>query len=296
LAVINPVNPSVHVDVDILIRRSDGTIRQTIATDVANSADLLTSAFTLSATYSWTSYTVVDQTDYLEIAFFADIIAPASINAYLMVDDNMLAPSDQTRIANIMFSSQNNYALELSGEFILDLAVCPLEYIKSIEIQIRYKASDPSEKWFLKAYNWTGGEYSDIGFNSTGHLPTTEFDYYTVNLTDTWQSYVQNNGTLKIKFCDENPDENQTVVDIDFLGVRAIIDGASFSFRNSGATTVHIVSIWIVNVTYHKRYDANFFINSGEDAVYIRADVPLPTGNFTVKVVTERGNIAILST
>jgi len=54
---------------DILIRRSDGTIRSTINTGVANSASLNTTEQTLSATYSWTAYNVVNQTDYLEIDY-----------------------------------------------------------------------------------------------------------------------------------------------------------------------------------------------------------------------------------
>jgi len=400
-----------HCDVDILIRKADGTIRTIIATDIANSTNLTTSWSTVLATYLWSDYVVEDETDFLEVDYHAHVTtSQANRRVYLGVDDSSLSINEQTRIVGVMLPSeyrveveligtsdtqdwqsltwtvdssfttgdvnvtlqlynyntsqyptsgdghisyissstpntdetqnqtitvnpahfrgstgewkikmvgikettsqfdlkvdwvefkvmsQGTYRLDVSGEFLLDLSTYPFAYINSIEIQIRYRVNDSLENWFLKTYNWTSGQYSDAGFNSTtGHSPTTEFESYAVNLTDAWQSYVQNNGTIKIKFCDENPDVDQSIVDIDFLGGRAIIDGARFSLRNNGAATTHIVSIWIVNSTYHKRYDANFFVNSGESATYIRADIRLPTENFVVKVVTERGNIAVFA-
>jgi hypothetical protein len=45
----------------------------------------------------------------------------------------------------------------------------------------------------------------------------------------------------------------------------------------------------------HQRYDIDVFLNSGENTTYNRVDVHLPANNFIVKVVTERGNIAILA-
>jgi hypothetical protein len=190
----------------------------------------------------------------------------------------------------------SSYRLDINGVFTLDTTMHPLANINSVEVQLRYRATDSAEKWFLKAYNWTKGQYSDIGFNSTaGDSPATQFKYYTVNLTNFWQSYVLNNGTVGIEFCDSNPDSNKTTIDIDFLGVRAIINGAKFSIQNEGPSTSHIVAIWIVNSTIHERYDVNFFLNSGVKTDYIRLGVSVPAGNFTAKIVTERGNIAVFS-
>jgi len=106
---------------------------------------------------------------------------------------------------------------------------------------------------------------------------------------------MQDNGTIYVKLVDEGADSNQTTVDIDFLGVRAQIDGTLFTFKNKGALTSHLVSLWIINSTNHQRYDINVFVNSAETATYLRADISLPAGQFTVKVVTERGNIAVYS-
>jgi hypothetical protein len=169
-------------------------------------------------------------------------------------------------------------------------------YIHNVEIQLRYKASDSGEKWYLKAYNWSEATYSDIGFNSTtGHTPTTGWDYYAVNLTTSWGSYVWNDGTIYIQFIDQGQDINSTTIDIDFLGVRAVIGGTRFTFQNDGALTSHLISLWVNTATNHQRYDISLFVNSGENATYIRVDISLPTENFVVKVVTERGNIAVFA-
>jgi hypothetical protein len=189
----------------------------------------------------------------------------------------------------------NIYRLDTNNQFVIDLFMYPLNYIHGIEILIRYNATIDMEKWFLKAYNWSASSFADVGFNNTeGNQPIqNEWNSYAINVTSNWTDYVKDDGTLLIEFIDEGLNATQAVVEVDFLGVRAIIDGTSFELRNSGALTVHIVAIWIVNSTDHKRYTSNFFINSGEEKAYIRADIRLPQGNYMIKVVTERGNIAI---
>jgi hypothetical protein len=171
-----------------------------------------------------------------------------------------------------------------------------LDCIHGIEIFIRYKATEAAEKWFLRAYNWTELNFSSSGFNTTeGNQPApNEWNEYAVNITENWRSYVKDDGTLLIEFFDEGLDANQTIVEVDFFGVRAIIDGARFDLRNNGPITTHILSIWIINSTNHQHYNANLFINAGEETIYIRADISLPE-EFIAKVVTERGNIAVFA-
>ena len=77
--------------------------------------------------------------------------------------------------------------------------------------------------------------------------------------------------------------------------VERVTDGSKFTFENNGGLTVHLVSLWIINSTGHQRYDINVFVNSAETKNYLHEDVFLPTGNYTVKVVTERGNTAVYS-
>ena len=192
--------------------------------------------------------------------------------------------------------SPGGYKLDFNGSFAIDTTTYPTSYVRSIEIQVRYRANDPAEKWYLKAYNWTSASYGDNGFNSTlGHSPSTGWDCYAVNLTDQWQSYLRTDGTINIRFRDANADGNQTIIDVDFLAVRVSIDGAHFSFNNKGALTCHIVSIWVVTSTTHRRYEANAYVNTGESLNYIRADVSLPNESFFVKITSERGNMAVYS-
>jgi hypothetical protein len=112
------VNIESLCNVDILIRMSNGTVRSTIATNAANSTILTssTSWATLSGTYSLATYTVVAQTDYLEIDQYRVVTKVKS--GYLVnlgIDDNTLAVADQTRATNINLPSQYTSEVEFSG-------------------------------------------------------------------------------------------------------------------------------------------------------------------------------------
>jgi hypothetical protein len=106
---------SVHADINVLIRRSDNSTRATIATNVAPSGDLQTTATTLSGTYSWSNYTVVNQTDYLEVDYYVDVANTTSSYAYLRIDDQTLDSINQTRIDGIMLPSEYTSEVELIG-------------------------------------------------------------------------------------------------------------------------------------------------------------------------------------
>jgi len=192
--------------------------------------------------------------------------------------------------------SQGNNRLDINGTFVIDLSIYPLTSITNVEIQMRYRPSDTGEKWYLKAYNWTSSTYSDSGFNSTaGHTPTIGWNYYAVNLTNCWESYVNSNGTVYVKIVDEGADVDQTTLDIDFFAIRVVIDGTMFTFENKGSSTSHLVSLWVINSTHHQRYDIDVFINSGDVTSSLRSDISLPGKPFMIKVVTERGNVAVFS-
>ena len=187
----------------------------------------------------------------------------------------------------------NIYRLEISNIFTIDLSKYPLDYVYGVEIMVRYNVSEVAERWFVKAYDWASEGYSDTGFNSTeGNQPAlNEWNNYAISIGEDWTRYIRSDGVIQIMFCDEGTSENQTLLHLDFIGVRVIVNGIRLDIRNSGATTAHIVSLWIINATHHMYYDADLFINSGESATYIRIDIAPSAGNFTVKIVTERGNI-----
>ena len=99
-----------HGDIDVLIRKSDNTVRTTLATDVANSPTItVTNTWqTLTGTYNWAAYTVVDQTDYLEVAYYIHVTtSKPSKSVKLLVDDSTLPLADQTKVANVIFAYPN---------------------------------------------------------------------------------------------------------------------------------------------------------------------------------------------
>jgi len=184
--------------------------------------------------------------------------------------------------------------LDVNGTFSIGTSDFPLAYIDSVEIQLRYAVDDTGERWFLKAYNWASGTYSDSGFNSTsGQAPSSGWNFYAVNLTDMWRSYVSTEGRIIIGISDQLPDPTRTNIDIDYLAVRAVVNGTVFTFQNQGSRTAHLVSIWVNNATVHRRYETDLFVSSGENYSYTRLDIPLPDGQYTAKVISERGNTAV---
>jgi hypothetical protein len=236
----------------------------------------------------WHHYTeTITDSDYFvsnfQIRWYAKSLA---FNEYACVDLVTVSKS----------VSASSYFLDLNGPFVIDLDAYPLEDIQTVEIHLRFRADDSAENWYLKAYNWITSTYSDVGFNSTeGHTPTMGWDYYVVDLTDGWQNYVHGDGTINVKLVDEGADSAPTYVDIDFMGVRVKKYGTRCTFENVGGLTVHLVSLWITNSTDHQHYDISVFVNSAETKSYLREDISLPTGGYTIKVVTERGNTAVYS-
>jgi uncharacterized protein YpmB len=72
-------------------------------------------------------------------------------------------------------------------------------------------------------------------------------------------------------------------------------NGTQFAFKNTGSVTSHIVALWIDNSTQHQRYQVSLFINSGDTISYLASNINLPEEPYTVKIVTERGNLAVYS-
>jgi hypothetical protein len=86
----------------VVIRQSDGSIRSTLATNVANSTEITgTDWTTLTATYAFPGYAVVDDSDYLEIDLFPDATANSSsdsVSVDFRIDDSSLGVTDQIRV------------------------------------------------------------------------------------------------------------------------------------------------------------------------------------------------------
>ena len=192
--------------------------------------------------------------------------------------------------------AEPRYAMDIVGVFNIDLATYPLSAIQTIEIQLRYSASDAGETWYLKAYNWTLGDYSDSGFNSTaGTTPSSGWNTYSVNLTDSWQSYINTNGTICIRLTDSQPDAEQTSINIDYFAVRAMVKGIEIRVQNAGSQTAHLVSLWVTTSANHQRYELDTYVNAGDKVQVVRSDISLPSTTYVVRIITEKGNAAVYS-
>jgi hypothetical protein len=188
------------------------------------------------------------------------------------------------------------YRLDIVNSYKVNLQSYPKDYINGFEVLLRYNVSSAGEKWFLKAYNWVTASFSDAGFNASGgNQPVLgEWNTYAVAVTGNWTDYINAEGIMRIEFFDEDVSPNQTVVDLDFFGVRAIMGGALLEIKNSSPLTIHVVAVWVTDAAAHNRYDVSWFLNSGENAKF-SLDISLPQDAFIAKVITERGNAAVFS-
>jgi len=150
----------------------------------------------------------------------------------------------------------------------------------------------------LQLYNYALGDYPTSG---NGYIAYTSSDantdeiknqIITVNPTH----FRNATGYWRMKVKGVKATDEQFDLKVDWVEFKAVIaSGTLFTFKNTGSLTSHLVSLWVVNSTHHRRYDIDVIINPGETLPYLRADISLPSGQYVVKVVAERGNIAVFS-
>ncbi|MCH8310524.1 MAG: hypothetical protein IIB17_08525 [Chloroflexi bacterium] len=92
----------VHADVDILIRKANGIVRDIIGVNVANTSNITSADWqTLIGTFDFPGYTVVQSTDYLEIDLFAEATSNGSwleTTVDFDIDDPSIPPNNQTHL------------------------------------------------------------------------------------------------------------------------------------------------------------------------------------------------------
>jgi len=160
------ISPSAHADIDILIRQSNGTIRQSIATNTANSGTLSTTAQTLSGTYAWSAYTVVDESDYLEIDYYVDVTIPVSgVTAYLRIDDGALSTADQTRTTGVVLPSEYTMEVEFTG-------ISDTNYWSQLVWAVDSAWTTANVAVTLQLYNYTLGSYPSTGNGYMSYMST----------------------------------------------------------------------------------------------------------------------------
>ena len=151
----------------------------------------------------------------------------------------------------------------------------------------------------LQLYNYALGGYptSGIGYivyTSDSTLSTDENKSQTINMNPT--DFRNATGYWKMKVKGAKADAAPFDFKVDLIEFKTDKDGEPlFTFKNEGSLTLHLVSLWIDNSTYHQRYDINIFINSGDTASHSYSNVILPDKPYNVKVITERGNTAVFA-
>ncbi len=162
-----------YCDADIVVRRSNGNIRATLAQTTANSGpdNLTTSYSTLSGPYSIAAYTVVDQTDYLEFDYYIYVTTSSSgAQVNLRIDDNTLAQASQTRVTNINLPSNYVVQTEFTGS-------SPSTLLSNLIWTIDSSASTVGVNATFQFYKWATGQYpvSGEGFMNTLLNNTDQF-------------------------------------------------------------------------------------------------------------------------
>jgi len=157
----------VHCDVDISILMANGTTRQIVATDAANSANLPGSCPpTSSGTYSWSTYNVIDQTDFLEIDYYAHVTKPhLGRYVFLRIDDNTLALVDQTSIVNVYLPSIYDYVLKANNTGTDNWQIRLKEYSDSGISRV--------QNCTIYFHNSTGGSLSQIRVENGTYMTQT---------------------------------------------------------------------------------------------------------------------------
>lgn len=146
--------------------------------------------------------------------------------------------------------------------------------------------------YILNSYPTSGNGCVAYTSDDTSNTDQTKNQTITVNPTH----FRNATGYWRMKVKGVKATDEQFDLKVDWVEFKVIIaSGTLFTFKNTGSLTSHLVSLWIINSTHHQRYDIDVTISSGEILPYLRVDISLPSGQYMVKVVTERGNTAIFS-
>jgi hypothetical protein len=150
----------------------------------------------------------------------------------------------------------------------------------------------------IQLFDFTSGAYQTSGFgyiaytsSSTPNTDETKNQTASSQLTD----FRNATGAWKIKIKGVKATATTFDLNADMIQLSEVDQGgALITFENTGSITSHVIGVWVNTATSHQRFEANLFINSGETWSQAFPSISLPDGNYTVKVATERGNVAVL--
>jgi len=299
-----------HSDVDILVRMSNGTVRATIATNVANTpADSIpTSWSTISGTYSWTAYTVVSQTDYLEIDYYIEVSnAQSGKSVYLRIDDNTLATTDQTRAANIILPSEFTSEVEFTSSSNNQTWSQLIRTVDSAWTTGSVSAT-------IQLYNYTLGGYPTSGngyesYTSSATANTDETKTQTITTNPTQFRNASGNWRIKVKGVKTTTTQFDFKADwVEFKSLQSTEFTASTDFYFSSTTTntptqlnftvVSEYDIANVSVTIQVwNYSSSAYVTSGQGYLTYSSsgtnETKLLSINTSPQLYTSNGNARI---
>jgi hypothetical protein len=142
----------------------------------------------------------------------------------------------------------------------------------------------------LGAYPTSGDGFISYNSSVTPYVDETKGRTITVDAI----RFLSGSGQWKIMATGTVTPSTQFDMEIDSIEVR-VSSANEFLLRNGGPVTVHVVSLWVVNSAVHQRYGVDVYLNSGEAILFKRDDIAIPSGQCTVRIVTERGNIAVFT-
>jgi hypothetical protein len=147
----------------------------------------------------------------------------------------------------------------------------------------------------VQLFNYTSQTYPTNGdgyLTYTSQATPNTNDQKTQTINFKTDDFRDSQGYWKIKLTGFT--ESPFIMEVDYVQMHQNTPpGILMTVKNEGSATVHIIAVWTNTPTIHQRFDQDEYLNSGETNNFFFEDLPSSQG--IVKVVTERGNVAVFS-
>jgi hypothetical protein len=226
-----------------------------------------------------------------------------SISTYLNSSNFTIRFKDQTGVGDEtqdsweidvalihLWSTEHTVIVEFIGE-------SNLENWDQLNLSLNLAWTTSSVEVVIQLFNHTLNDYptsgnGHISYTSSASPETDENATQTININA--NHFRNSTGGWKLKVTGSKTTENYFDLKVDMISYTPFrITGINVTCTNRGSLTVHIVAVWIVNSTMHKRHEISWYLNSGETSSYIINERLTSNSQYTIKIVTERGNIAV---
>ena len=186
---------------------------------------------------------------------------------------------------------KNAYVTEWSALFDLNLerTCCKRG---SLTLATEYRLEAPVLQW-VYVRDFTRSAWVLLGTSRLSINPTTV--RYSLS-SDHIGCYLSSSGEVEVRIYSVS-EENFTCK-AEFISLEAVSQGleaqnkAVILLRNLGSLGIRIVSVWIICPTEHRRIAVDLYL-APESTGSLTVNQPLHTDVYTLKVVTERGNILV---